>query len=336
MSDVVVVGGGVIGCATAVFLLRGDPGLEVTVVEPDPTYAVAASPRASGGIRQLFSCQENIQLSRYTLDFIDSWPDFADTDLGWRPNGYLFVASSDQAGALRENLLVQQEAGVPAFWLAAAEVADRYPLLATEDLGGAVLSPDDGWLDPYAFLMGFRRAAQRLGARFVRDRVVNFIVRDRKITAVDLASGDVLPAGHVVNAAGCWSAELAARVGLPIPVEPMRRYEHFVRADGDFSLLPFIKDPAGLAVRPAGDGLSVGLVDFTHPGGFDDSIDSSYFDTAVWPALAHRLPRWIAPGCTRQRSATTTRTASTGTRSSGPGRLCCGISPWPAGFPATA
>ena len=99
-ADVVIIGAGIMGCATAVHLLRDEPGLQVVIIEPDTTFALAATPRASGGVRQLFSCPENIAMSQYTLEVIASWRDFAGTDapdLIWRPNGYLFIGAGTVA-----------------------------------------------------------------------------------------------------------------------------------------------------------------------------------------------------------------------------------------------
>src|SRR5438034_7184934 len=99
--DVVVIGGGVIGSATAWHLLAEAPGLAVAVIEPDPAYAGAAASAASGGVRQLFSRPENVLMSRYTHEVINSWNDWSPPgasaeagevpDLGWHPNGYLFI-----------------------------------------------------------------------------------------------------------------------------------------------------------------------------------------------------------------------------------------------------
>src|SRR3979411_1524599 len=102
MADVVIAGAGIVGCATAVHLLEESLGLEVVVVEPDPTYARAATGKGTGGVRQRFARPENIQLSQHTLDVIEGWDRWADAAgyqppaLNWRPNGYLFVAG--QAG----------------------------------------------------------------------------------------------------------------------------------------------------------------------------------------------------------------------------------------------
>jgi FAD-dependent oxidoreductase domain-containing protein 1 len=295
-ADVVVIGGGIVGSATAFSLLRTEPSLDVLVVEPDPTYEWAATTRASGGIRQLFTLPENIRLSQHTLEVVDRWdelvavPGEPPPELGWRQQGYLFVAGPDDVDALRSNLEVQRAHGVPARWLEPAEVGDLFPPLAWRDLAGAVLSPDDGWLDPYAFLQGLLRKARHLGARVRRDRVAGLRWQGSRVRAVELESGAVVAATWVVDAAGVWAPEIAAGVGMPLPVEPMRRFEHYVETPADVAGLPFVKDAAGLAIRPEGPGLSVGLVDFDHPGGYDLDLDRDYFEGAVWPALVERIP----------------------------------------------
>jgi FAD-dependent oxidoreductase domain-containing protein 1 len=294
--DVAIIGGGIVGSTAAYALLRLDPGLEVVLIEPDPTYELAATTRASGGVRQLFSRPENILLSRHTLDVVGQWSDvvaLADEeppDLAWRRQGYLFVATSDDVDALRTNFELQHRHGVRAQWLDPVEVGERFPLVAWRDLAGAVLSPDDGWLDPYAFLQGFLRKARSLGAGVVRDRVVGLDVDRSQVRTARLESGGTVAATAYVNAAGVWAADLAASVGMPLPVEPMRRFEHYIETPVWLDGLPFVKDVAGLAIRPEGAGLSVGLVDFDHPGGHDLAIDRGYFESTVWPALVGRIP----------------------------------------------
>lgn len=296
MVDVVIAGGGIMGCATAVFLLREDPSLTVVVVEPDPGYGRAATPLATGGVRQLFSCPENIQLSRFTLEVIDDWEAFASVegapppDLGWRPQGYLFIVGPEAVGVLADNLEVQLRLGVDARWLERGELADLHPQLRTDDLGAAVLSPDDGWLDPYAFLLGLRDLARGLGATFLTDEVVDLPVEGTAVRSVVLAGGARLQPDAVVVTAGVHSAALAARVGLRLPVEPMPRLEHHVEVPVDLAGLPFVKDPANLAVRPEGEGLSVGVVDHHVPASLELTVDHDHFPTTVWPALAHRFP----------------------------------------------
>ena len=294
--DVLIIGGGIVGCATALHLKLASPDIRVEVIEPDPTYEFAATTRASGGIRQLFTQPENIRLSQYTLEIIRDWPQFAAVggelppDLAWHAQGYLFIVGDAQRDTLKANLETQRQHGVQAKWYEADEIQAAFPCLATDDLAAGVLSPEDGWLDSYAMLQGCRRRCEAMGVQFRRDRVRDLSVFGSRISQVALESGRRSRPNHVVNAAGTWAADIAAAVGMPVPVEPMRRFEHYVEPGVALSGLPFVKDTHGLAIRPEGAGLSVGLVDFQHPAGADLSIDNGYFDRAVWPALARRIP----------------------------------------------
>jgi FAD-dependent oxidoreductase domain-containing protein 1 len=298
--DVVVIGGGVMGSATAWHLLADEPDLRVAVVEPDATYAGAASSTASGGVRQLFSRPENIQMSRYTHEVLDAWHEWSPPvgtadpeevpDIAWHPNGYLFITEPQLSDQLHTDYEQQISLGVEAQWLEPHEVAQRYPLLATEDLGPAVLSPRDGWLDPTTFLNGMARRSRRLGAVYVRDRAVDFETSGRRVMSVVLESGHAVRADHIVNVAGVWGPGLSAILKLNLPVEPMRRFDHYVEIQQDLGSYPFVKDPKGLAIRPEGAGLTAALVDFSTPGGWDLAIDTSWFETVVWPALVERIP----------------------------------------------
>lgn len=87
----------------------------------------------------------------------------------------------------------------------------------------------------------------------------------------------------MIVCAGTWTADLLAPLGFDLPVEPMRRHEHYVTASATADNLPFIKDVAGLAIHAQSGGFSIGLFDFDHPSGEDFSI------RVVAPATAHRL-----------------------------------------------
>ena len=95
-TDVAVIGGGAIGAAVAYFLRLLDPAADVCVIERDPAYELASTPRASGGVRRLFSLPENIELSRFSIDFFADFPAAMavggrPADVGFMRNGYLFI-----------------------------------------------------------------------------------------------------------------------------------------------------------------------------------------------------------------------------------------------------
>jgi glycine/D-amino acid oxidase-like deaminating enzyme len=106
-------------------------------------------------------------------------------------------------------------------------------------------------------------------------------------------------ADFFVNAAGAWSKELCAMIGMPLPVEPLRRFEHYFESPNRIEPLPYVKDLARLAFRPEGRGYSGGLVKSDEPRGFNFDVDHDYFESVVWPALAHRFPAFEACRCVR-------------------------------------
>ena len=132
-----------------------------------------------------------------------------------------------------------------------------------------------------------RSKATAAGATFLTGRVMDIIQIGSIVRGVTLESGQVIPADAVVNAAGVHAPDLSAKVGMPLPVEPMRRHEHYVETSADVVHLPFVKDVHGLAVHSYENGISVGLVDFDHPGGEDFSTTTPTTRTGShrpWPS----------------------------------------------------
>ena len=296
--EVAIIGGGVMGCAAAYFLKAA--GVErVCVIEPDPTYARASTPVATGGCRRLFALPENIRMSQFSIDFFRDFArhvavDGHAPDVQWRPWGYLFVVGPGHEQALEENHRVQQDLGVSVELLDRAAIASRYPWMRTDDLALGALSPEDGWLDPNSVLQGLRKKAQAMGVEFLRDRVVDLYVTGNRIAELGLASGTRVRAEHVVNAAGCWAASIAKLAGVDVPVNPMRRFEHYVELARELPPMPLVKDPDRLVIRPEGKGYSVGLVKSDEPRGFNFDVDPDWFENVVWPACAARIPGFEA------------------------------------------
>jgi glycine/D-amino acid oxidase-like deaminating enzyme len=302
-TDVVVIGGGAIGAAVAYFVRLLDPSTQVLVVERDPSYGLASTLRASGGVRRLFSLPENIELSKYSIGFFE---DFADTmaidgepaDIGLKKNGYLFIVPPAQRDVLRSNFETQRTLGCNVAWLEPDSVKGRFPSMNVDDLGAAVLSPDDGWLDPHSLLMGFRNKARSMGAEFIADEVTGLVRQGASVTAAELRSGERIEASHFVNAAGAWANDICAMAAVQVPIEPLRRYEHFFVSQEPIEPLPYIKDPERLAFRPEGRGYTGGVPTLNEPRGYNFEVDYTYFDRVVWPALAHRFPQFERTRCT--------------------------------------
>ena len=310
-TDILIIGGGAIGSAAAYFLRRAPNAPGVVVVEPDPTYEFASTPRATGGVRRLFSCPENIQMSVASMDFFKHWHEHvavddgvgnAAPDLGWKEGGYLFVVDERAATIVEQNAVRQRAHGVEVHLLDHNDLARRFPSIRNDDLTLAAWTPGDGWLDPNAVLQGFRKKAQHLGAVYLQDRVTGILAQGSanpqsqrgRVSHVQLESGDTLKVGTVINAAGAWVGDVCALLGMPLPVVPMRRFEHYVEIEATLEPLPLIKDLDRLVCRPEGRGYSVGLVNSSEPPGYIFDTDPAYFESVVWPALAWRLPAFEA------------------------------------------
>jgi glycine/D-amino acid oxidase-like deaminating enzyme len=296
--EVAVIGGAVTGCAAAYFLKAA--GVErVCVIEPDPTYAKASTPVATGGCRRLFALPENIRMSQFSIAFLKDFArhvavDGEAPDVQWKEWGYLFVAGEGHDRILEENHRVQQSLGVKVELLDRKAIAERYPWMRSDDLALGVLSAEDGWLDPNSVLQGFRKKAQSMGVAFVRDRVVGLYTRFGKVAELELASGARIAGDAFVNAAGCWAASIAKLAGMDLPVNPMRRFEHYVELARELPPMPLVKDPDRLVIRPEGKGYSVGLVRSDEPRGFNFDVDPEYFQDVVWPACSSRIPEFEA------------------------------------------
>ena len=132
-TDVAIIGGGAIGAAAAYFLRLLDPAADVCVIERDLAYELASTPRASGGVRRLFSLPENIELSQFSIDFFGGFPAAMavagqPAEIGFRRDGYLFIVPPAARAVLRRNFDTQQRLGCAVTWLEPAELKRQVPV----------------------------------------------------------------------------------------------------------------------------------------------------------------------------------------------------------------
>ncbi len=302
--DIAIIGGGIIGSATAYFLLKEDPQLSLCVIEPDSTYEFASALRSSGGCRVQFTGEENIAMSLFSLDFIKHFEETMVANgrpahVDWVEGGYLFIVPPEYAANLERNAVFQQSRGCTVDLLSPAELKARFPAMNVEDLGAGAHTPHDGWCDPNGLLWGFRRKAVELGATYIDGRVINAEHDSVKAISVTLAGGDVIRATSFINTAGAWSGDVAKLFGMHLPVSPVRRFEHYFTPGSHVGHLPYVKDLSRLAFRSEGQGYSGGLVDGSAKRGYNFDVDHDYFENVVWPAVAERFPAFEAAKCHR-------------------------------------
>ncbi len=299
-ADVVIVGSGVMGAATAYWLTRLQPGLKVTWVESDTRYEKASSSLSASSIRQQFTCPVNIRLSQFGIAFLREadqqlgLPDHP-VALGLQEPGYLYLAQPDQVCALQTAHQIQQQAGADVALLGPEALRQRYPWLNVDDLAlGSLGLSGEGWFDGPVLHQAFLKKAMAQGVQRLHDQVVGLDHTTSQVTAVRLASGDSLPCGQLVNAAGPWAGAVAAMAGVPLPIEAARRTVFVLSCPEPLAECPLLIDPTGWWLRPEGRFLITGAEPLHSQTDLPLEPDWSEWNDEQWASLAHRIPALAA------------------------------------------
>ncbi len=216
-AEVVVIGGGVIGCAVAYELARRE--VTVALVEA-ATIAAGASGASAGGVRQQGRDPRELPIA---LRAIRRWPHLAvelSAELHYRQDGNLMLAERPEDVAVLERRVAEERAhGLDVQMIGRAELRELVPGIAPSVLA-ASWCPSDGYAMPTLVTHAFARAAARLRARILQQtRVIGITLRRDRVAGVTTTRGEI-SCRWVVNAAGAWSAEIARMIGLSIPLEP--------------------------------------------------------------------------------------------------------------------
>lgn len=300
--DVVIVGGAVMGSATAYFLSENpDFAGTVLVIEQDPTYARSSTALSAASVRHQFSNPINIAISQFCTEFISEFHERVQVDgdspaLSFRETGYLFLATEAGAATLRHNHEVQRRCGAEVSLLDPDETRRRFPFLFTDDLAGASLGDrHEGTLDANSLLQGFRQRARHNDVEYLSDRVVGLTITAGRVSVVALASGNSITCGSVVNCAGPHASTVAAMANLALPVEPRKRSVFLFDCRTPLPPSPpLIIDTSNIWVRSDPPYyLAAGVPADDHAVDHDDfTVRHNEFDEQIWPALAHRIPQF--------------------------------------------
>ncbi len=217
-TEVIVVGGGVIGSSIAYHLARA--GVRTLLLEKR-TVAVAASGASAGGTRQQGRDPRELALSMQACVRWATLEDELAADIDYRRKGHLTVIEHEQDRAgLVETIARQRAAGLNIRLIEGAELREVAPALAPHILAGSY-TPDDGYANPGLTAKAFAAAAARAGAE-VREGVTvhGLAVESGKVVGVLTDEGHI-GADLTILAAGAWSKALAATAGVDLPIAPM-------------------------------------------------------------------------------------------------------------------
>jgi len=291
-ADVVIIGGGIVGSSIAYSLT--DAGCRnVLVIERESAQGKGSTGKSMGGVRAQFSTPVNITMSLYSIPFYAGFDERLGYPCDYRPQGYLFCATSDKhMGYLRANYEKQVSMGLKDVRLITGdEIRSSFPQLRGDDLVGGSFCSTDGFVDPYSAMMGFMTCAVDHGATLWKNSAVTGIVRDGLgVSGVETTRGSVVTR-KVVNCAGAWAAGVASLAGVKLPVEPLRRMlVPSEPLDAFPHTAPMIIDMSnGFHFRPESRGFLLAWNDPEETPGYKTDFDVSFIEKILTRA-ADRVP----------------------------------------------
>lgn len=242
-AQVVIVGGGIIGCSIAYHLVRR--GVTDVLLLEQNQLTGGTTWHAAGLVTQLKSSHSLTKLATYTARLIESLEVETGQATGYRKTGSILVASDfERWEEIMRGLSMAQTVGVEMAEISVAEAKEMWPLLNTDDLVGAAHIPDDGHTSPVDTTMALAKGARDKGATIVEGVAVTTLrTKDDRITGVETERG-VIETETVVLAGGMWTRQLAATAGVNVPLQAC---EHFYIVtepiDGLTPDTPVLRDP---------------------------------------------------------------------------------------------
>ena len=291
-ADVIIIGSGIVGSSIAYHLTEAGC-TNVIVLERESHQGKGSTGKSMGGVRAQFSTTPSIQMSLYSIPFFAQFDEVMGYPSGYRPQGYLFVATHEKHLAyLRDNFERQVSLGLKtARLLQPDEIAQIAPEIRHDDIIGGSFCSTDGFVDPYSVMSGFMLKAMERGVRLMRDAEVTSILTDDKgVSGVETMQGTVM-GRTIVCCAGAWSGVVANLAGIYLPVEPLRRMliptEPF---DKVAHSSPMVVDMAtGFHYRPEGLGLLLAWNDPEEHTGFNTNFDPAFIEKVLTRGVL-RLP----------------------------------------------
>ena len=221
--EVVIIGGGVIGCSVAYHLTK--LGITDVVLLERKELTSGTTWHAAGLVGQLRSSINMTKLARYTSELYRELEAETGQATGYRQSGSISVASTEERmEELKRSASMAKVFGLEVNVLGVDEIGEKYPLIETEDLYGGIHIPSDGYANAVDITQALAKGARSGGAQIFTDTAVEEILRTgSKVSGVRTAEGEVR-ARHVVICGGMWSRDLAASVGVNLPLHACEHY----------------------------------------------------------------------------------------------------------------
>ncbi|WP_420446322.1 GcvT family protein [Candidatus Poriferisodalis sp.] len=255
-AEVVVVGGGVVGCAIAYHLVRR--GIRDVLLLEQNQLTSGTTWHAAGLAAQLKATYSLTKLATYSVRLFEALEDETGQATGFRAPGSISVASdAERWDEILRGASMGASMGVESRQIDMDELSEMWPLIRTDDLVGALYLPDDGMVSPVDVTMALAKGARAHGCRIVEGVAVTGLetrdgaicgVRTESAGSADEAPDHLIETETVVLATGMWTRHLAAQIGVNVPLQAC---EHFYVVteplDGIDVTTPIMRDPGNFS-----------------------------------------------------------------------------------------
>ena len=220
-ADAVIIGGGVMGCAIQYNLVR--LGVANTVLLERDVLGSGSTGRSQAICRMHYSNAVTTELAWHSLQVFADFDSRVGGASGFVNTGYLVVVNEADESGLERNVAMQQELGVPTSVVSQDDLAQLAPMVTLYDDERAAWEPESGYADPYQVTVSYAARAQEAGARILsRTPAAGIETQGDRVQAVVTVAGDRIATDTVIVAAGPWSKQVLAGVGVDVPLIPVR------------------------------------------------------------------------------------------------------------------
>lgn len=244
-AEIVIVGGGIVGCSVAYHLARMGK-TDVLLLEQGKLTS-GTTWHAAGLVGQMRPNRNMTQMSKYGIELYASLEAETGLATGWKQCGSVNVARTpERMKVLKKQVAMANSFGVECHEISPKEAGDKYPIMRTDDLQGAIWLPGDGKANPADLCMSLAKGARNRGVKMAEGiEVTGVIIENGKAVGVETAQGDVR-CEVLVNCAGQWARQFGKLAGVNVPLYSA---EHFYivtgKIPGVHPMLPVMRDPDG-------------------------------------------------------------------------------------------
>lgn len=298
-ADAVIIGGGVMGLCVALHL--AEQGVRRVVLLEKRCIGAGSSGKSGAILRQHYSHETTIRMSRESLRFYASFDEAHGRDIGFRRTPMLFVCHERDRTALEANVDLQRSFGVETSTVDAAGLRALEPRAAFEDDSIAAVEPEAGYVDPARTLDALQSVCRERGVD-VREgaRVDDVVVNGDRVTGVRTGDGSAIDSGVVINAGGPWAGLLCRRLGLDLPLKAIRPEQAYLAPPVSYGAERYIFGDllTGLYWKPEPAGWTrVGKLsyegdrDVPDPDSYDEGVSREFIEFCR-TRLARRVPAY--------------------------------------------